>query len=61
MAASFKNVQQVSDCASVGCHIATISPDIYKWLIYHPLTDVAVENFQKDWKSVYGDKQILDF
>lgn len=61
MAASFKNAQQVSDCASVGCHIATIAPDIYKWLITHPLTDVAVENFKKDWESVYGDKMILDF
>lgn len=60
MAASFKNAQQVSDCASVGCHIATIAPDIYKWLITHTLTDVAVENFKKDWESVYGDKMILD-
>lgn len=61
MAASFKNVQQVNDCASVGCHVATIAPDIYKTLISHPLTDVAIAGFEKDWKSVYGDKQILDF
>lgn len=61
MAASFKNAQQVSDCASVGCHIATIAPDIYKWLITHPLTDVAIDGFKKDWESVYGDKMILDF
>ncbi len=60
MAASFKNVQQVNDCASVGCHVATIAPDIYKMLISHPLTDFAVENFEKDWKSVYGDKKIID-
>lgn len=61
MAASFKNVQQVNDCASVGCHVATIAPDIYKMLISHPLTDFAIENFEKDWKSVYGEKQIIDF
>ena len=61
MAASFKNAQQVNDCASVGCHVATIGPDIYKTLISHPLTDVACAGFEKDWKSVYGDKQILDF
>lgn len=61
MAASFKNAQQVNDCASVGCHVATIAPDIYKLLISHPLTDVAIDGFSKDWKSVYGDKQILDF
>ncbi len=61
MAASFKNAQQVSNCASVGCHIATIAPDIYKWLITHPLTDAAIDGFKKDWESVYGDKMILDF
>ena len=60
LAASFKNVQQVNDCASVGCHYATIAPDIYKGLIGHPLTDVAIEGFEKDWQSVYGDKQIID-
>lgn len=61
MAASFKNVQQVNECANVGCHIATIAPDIYKLLISHPLTDAAVDGFNNDWKSVYGDKQVLDF
>ena len=61
MAASFKNTQQVNDCASVGCHVATIGPDIYKSLISHPLTDVALDGFNKDWKAVYGDKQVLDF
>lgn len=60
MAASFKNAQQVNDCASVGCHVATIGPDIYKSLISHPLTDVALEGFDRDWKSVYGEKNIID-
>lgn len=61
MAASFKNVQQVNDCASIGCQVATIAPDIYKLLISHPLTDIAIDGFNNDWKLVYGDKQILDF
>ena len=61
MAASFKNIQQVNDCASVGCHIATIPADLYKTLISHPLTDVAVAGFKKDWAGVYGDKNICDF
>lgn len=60
LAASFKNVQQVNDCASVGCHVATIAPDIFKQLISHPLTDAAVDGFKKDWESVYGDKSIID-
>lgn len=60
MAASFKNAQQVHECAGVGCHAATIPANVYKLLISHPLTDVAVAGFEKDWQGVYGDKQILD-
>lgn len=60
LAASFKNAQQVHECAQVGCHAITASPDIFKLLISHPLTDVAVAGFEKDWKKVYGDKQIID-
>lgn len=60
LAASFKNAQQVNDCASVGCHAVTVSADIFKLLISHPLTDVAVDGFEKDWQNVYGDKMICD-
>ena len=61
LAASFKNAQQVNDCASVGCQAVTVAPDLFKLLISHPLTDIAIEGFERDWKAVYGDKQILDF
>ncbi len=60
LAASFKNVQQVNDVALAGCHYSTISLDILKALAKHPLTDVAVDGFDKDWNNVYGDKTILD-
>ncbi len=60
LAASFKNVQQVSDVALAGCHYATVSPDVLKALIKHPLTDVAVEGFDRDWEGVYGNKSVLD-
>lgn len=61
LAASFKNAEQVQKCASVGCHSVTVTDDILKMLISHPMTDAAIEGFDKDWKSVYGDKTILDF
>lgn len=61
LAASFKNVQQIHECALCGCHTATISPDLFKIAISHPMTDAAIEGFAKDWKSVYGDETILDF
>ena len=61
LAASFKNAEQVHKCASVGCHSVTVTDDIMKLLISHPMTDAAIQGFDKDWQGVYGDKTILDF
>ena len=61
LAASFKNAEQVHKCASVGCQCVTITDDIMKAVISHPMTNAAIEGFEKDWKNVYGDKTILDF
>ncbi|MBE6563637.1 MAG: fructose-6-phosphate aldolase [Ruminococcaceae bacterium] len=60
LAASFKNVEQVHKVACVGSHAVTVAPDIFEKLIYHPLTYYAIDDFEKDWESVYGDKKILD-
>ena len=61
LAASFKNAEQVHKCALYGCHSVTVSADIMKTLISHPMTDAAIKGFDSDWKRVYGDKTILDF
>lgn len=61
LAASFKNAQQVHNCALAGCQCVTITADIFKAVISHPMTDAAVSGFEKDWSGVYGDKKILDF
>ena len=61
LAASFKNAEQVHKCALSGCQCVTVSADILKAVISHPLTDAAIAGFDKDWKNVYGDKKILDF
>ena len=60
LAASFKNAEQVHKCALSGCHSVTVTEDILKSLISHPMTDAAVAGFEKDWRSVYGDKRITD-
>lgn len=60
LAASFKNVAQVHRAALCGCHSVTVAPDVMFNLIKHPLTDVALAGFEKDWTSVYGDKKIPD-
>ena len=61
LAASFKNAEQVHKCASAGCHCVTVTADILKALISHPMTDAAIEGFDKDWKAVYNEKTILNF
>ena len=61
LAASFKNAEQVHKCASYGCHSVTVTDDIMKLLISHPMTDAAIAGFEKDWKGVYGEKTIKDF
>ena len=61
LAASFKNAEQVHRCAMYGCHSVTVTPDILKNIISHPMTDAAIRGFNKDWYSTYGDKTILDF
>ncbi len=61
LAASFKNAEQVHRCAMYGCHSVTVTPDILKNIISHPMTDAAIRGFDKDWYSTYGDKTILDF
>ena len=54
LAASFKNVQQVNDVSLAGCQAITIGPDILWHLAEHPLTDMSIEQFNRDWRAVYG-------
>jgi fructose-6-phosphate aldolase 2 len=61
LAASFKNAEQVHKCALAGCQCVTVTDDVLKAVITHPMTDAAISGFEKDWKNVYGDKTILDF
>ena len=57
LVASFKNAEQVHKCASVGCHSVTVSRDILETVISHPMTDAAIQGFEKDWEEPYGDKK----
>lgn len=61
LAASFKNAEQVHRCASSGCQSVTVTEDILKTIVSHPMTDAAIKGFETEWASVYGDKTILDF
>jgi transaldolase len=36
----------------MGAHVATMPYSVVKQLVQHPLTDVGIERFLKDWEKV---------
>lgn len=58
LAASFKNVQQVHSVSLTGAQSVTVNPEILDKMLEHPLTDWSVDQFIKDWESVYGDGKL---
>ena len=54
MAASFKNVAQVSHALESGADAVTLSPRLLRAALSAPDIDRAVDDFIKDWKTVYG-------
>lgn len=51
LAASIRNTNHVIQVAMLGADVATIPPKILKDLIKHPLTEIGLENFLKDWET----------
>ena len=49
--ASIRNPNHVAEAAMIGAHIATIPPKIIHQMYKHPLTDIGVANFLKDWEK----------
>lgn len=50
--ASVRNPIHVLDAAKIGADIATVPYVILMALIKHPLTDIGIERFLKDWQNV---------
>jgi transaldolase len=50
--ASVRHPIHVAQAARMGAHIATIPYDVLKKMFKHPLTDIGIERFQKDWEKV---------
>lgn len=57
LSASFRNVDQVNQVALMGSHAITLPVPFYEKLISHPMTDLALAGFEKDWQGVYGEKK----
>lgn len=60
LAASFKNVQQVYKVAAQGAQAVTVNPDLCEKLLFHPYTDKSLEDFDIDWHTKFGSKEISD-
>jgi transaldolase len=50
--ASIRNPLHVVEAARMGAHIATIPYAVIQQMIRHPLTDIGIERFLKDWEKV---------
>jgi len=50
--ASIRNPLHVLDAARMGAHIATIPFSVIGQLSKHPLTDIGIDKFLKDWEKV---------
>src|SRR3989338_1440931 len=50
--ASIRNPLHVVEAARMGAHVATIPFAVIEHLLKHPLTDIGIENFLKDWEKV---------
>ncbi|MCQ2413413.1 MAG: fructose-6-phosphate aldolase [Clostridia bacterium] len=61
LAASFKNVGQVTAMAEIGAYSATVQPEVLWKLINNPTVDAAVEAFKKDFETLTAKgKTMLD-
>lgn len=54
IAASVRNPIHVTDCALAGADIATVPYSVIEQMTKHPLTDIGIDKFQKDYISVFG-------
>ena len=54
LAASIRDVHQVSSAFRVGADICTIPPNIFAGMYKHILTDKGLEKFDQDWQKLVG-------
>lgn len=50
--ASIRNPLHVVEAARMGAHVATIPFSVIEQLLKHPLTDIGIAKFLKDWEKV---------
>jgi transaldolase len=56
LAASIRHPLHCVAAAKAGAHIATVPYKVLIQMMKHPLTDVGIERFLADWRSISGDR-----
>lgn len=52
LVASIRNPVHVRDAALLGADVATIPFNVIQQIVRHPLTDIGIDKFLKDWEKV---------
>ena len=60
LAASFKNMAQVNEALIAGAHTVTLQPALLHDIFGMAAIHKTVDDFKKDWVSVFGNEGILD-
>jgi transaldolase len=57
LVASVRHVQHVLEAARMGADVATIPNKVLVQMLKHPLTDIGLEKFAKDWDKVLASQK----
>ena len=52
ISASIRTPMHVLESAKAGAHISTIPYKVFTQMVEHPMTDLGIERFLKDWENV---------
>src|SRR3954466_3249165 len=56
LVASVRHPIHVIEAARMGADVVTVPPDVIEQCFKHPLTDIGLEKFLKDWEKAQGAK-----
>ena len=57
LVASIRSPMHIVEAARLGADICTIPLKVFKQLMQHPLTDIGLANFMKDWNKIAAPVQ----
>jgi len=59
LAASLRHPLHVVEAAKLGADVATLPFKVLEQMVKHPLTDMGLEKFLKDWQKVHNNASLV--